>query len=208
MQKQTECGKIIILNGAPRSGKSSIVKAIQNSFDGIWINIGVDTYMQMIPNDLQPGIGLRPGGERPDLEAAIVSMYQAMYQSIRVHSTLGLNVVVDVGHHDSYSTSLELLPICANIIKELPVLLVGIYCPIDTIMERRINTWQNKYEEDGTIPPNVKRWQEAVHKVGIYDLQIDTSVYSPNEAALCIQFELNDLSKPSAINRIANLSQS
>ncbi|WP_438874678.1 phosphotransferase-like protein, partial [Virgibacillus salexigens] len=105
------------------------------------------------------------------LGAAIVSMYHAMDQSIRVHSTLGLNVVVEVGHHYSYSTSVELLPICANIIKELPVLLVGIYCPIDTIMERGINTWQNKYEEDGTIPPNVKLWQEPVHKVGIYELQ-------------------------------------
>lgn len=33
-------GKIILLNGAPRSGKSSIAAVIQNTFPGIWINLG------------------------------------------------------------------------------------------------------------------------------------------------------------------------
>lgn len=39
-------GQIIILNGAPRSGKSSIVEVIQGTFDGVWTNLGsleVDT---------------------------------------------------------------------------------------------------------------------------------------------------------------------
>ncbi|WP_257984379.1 hypothetical protein [Neobacillus cucumis] len=30
-------------------------------------------------------------------------MYQAMYESIAAHSRLGLNVIVDVGHHDNYA---------------------------------------------------------------------------------------------------------
>lgn len=42
-------GQIIILNGAPRSGKSSIARAIQESFDGAWINLGVDSYEQITP---------------------------------------------------------------------------------------------------------------------------------------------------------------
>nr|WP_308301800.1 hypothetical protein [Neobacillus cucumis] len=48
-------------------------------------------------------MGLRPGGERPDLEPLIVTLYQAMYESIAAHSRLGLNVIVDVGHHDNYA---------------------------------------------------------------------------------------------------------
>jgi hypothetical protein len=40
-------GQIIILNGAPRSGKSSIVAAIQESFEGVWTNLGVDSYAQI-----------------------------------------------------------------------------------------------------------------------------------------------------------------
>lgn len=53
----------------------------------------------------QPGIGLPPGGERPDLEPLIVTLYRAMYEAIATHSRLGLNVVADVGHHDAYSFS-------------------------------------------------------------------------------------------------------
>src|SRR5689334_4734740 len=96
-------GQIVILNGTPRSGKSSIAAAIQNTFNGVWMNLGVDGFKQMTPQRYQPGIGLRPGGERPDLEPLIVVLYRAMYASIAAHSRLGLNVVVDVGHHDAYA---------------------------------------------------------------------------------------------------------
>jgi chloramphenicol 3-O phosphotransferase len=35
-------GWIVVLNGPPRSGKSSIVDVIQETFDGPWLNLGVD----------------------------------------------------------------------------------------------------------------------------------------------------------------------
>jgi len=34
-------GQIVILNGTPRAGKSSIATAIQETFDGLWMNLGV-----------------------------------------------------------------------------------------------------------------------------------------------------------------------
>ena len=33
-------GQIIILNGAPRSGESSIAAVVQDTFDGVWMNLG------------------------------------------------------------------------------------------------------------------------------------------------------------------------
>ena len=44
---------------------------IQQTFDGVWMNLGVDRFMQMTPARYLPGIGLRPGGERPDIEPLI-----------------------------------------------------------------------------------------------------------------------------------------
>src|SRR6185503_19562481 len=120
-----ELGQIIILNGTPRSGKSSIVAVIQETFDGVWMNLGVDRFMQMTPERYQPGIGLRPGGERPDLEPLVVILYRAMYEAISTHSRLSLNVVVDVGHHDAYSVPRGILPACARQLQGLPVLFVG-----------------------------------------------------------------------------------
>lgn len=76
MQPQ-DCGKIVILNGTPRSGKSSIANVIQDTFDGVWMNVGVDHFMQMTPKRYRPGIGLRPGGERPDLEPFAVFVVQS-----------------------------------------------------------------------------------------------------------------------------------
>ena len=81
MSEENPAAQIVILNGAPRSGKSSIAKAIQDEFDGPWMNIGVDAYNAMTPERYLPGIGLRPGGERPDLEDAVPFFYAALYET-------------------------------------------------------------------------------------------------------------------------------
>jgi chloramphenicol 3-O phosphotransferase len=109
MDQTCKPGQIIILNGVPRSGKSSIVAEIQATFDGVWMNLGVDRFMQCTPAQYLPGIGLRPGGERQDIESLVPVLYSAMYESIAAHSRLGLNVVVDVGHHDAYAVPRRIL---------------------------------------------------------------------------------------------------
>jgi chloramphenicol 3-O phosphotransferase len=198
-------GNIVILNGTPRSGKSSIATIVQNTFDGVWMNLGVDNFIRMTPQRYQPGIGLRPGGERPDLEPLIVTLYQAMYESIAAHSRLGLNVVVDVGHHDNYSTRRGILYKCVSILKGFPVLFVGIRCPLNVIMERRIATWNNSYVEDGSVPKPIMMWQKSVHFPGIYDLEIDTSVLSPEECANLIRKRLEENPINTAFKRLADM---
>jgi chloramphenicol 3-O phosphotransferase len=106
-----------------------------------------------------------------------------MYHSIAAHSRVGVNVVADTTHHDHYSQPLNILAKCARILSELPVLFVGVRCPIEVIMQRRIETWGVGFEEDGSIPEPILRWQEAVHRPGIYDLELDSSRCSPSEGA-------------------------
>jgi chloramphenicol 3-O phosphotransferase len=199
-------GQIVILNGAPRSGKSSIAAVIQNTFAGVWMNLGVDRFKSMTPERYQPGIGLRPGGERPDLEPLIVTLYCAMYQAIAHHSRLGLNVVVDVGHHDAYSVPRGILPTCARQLRGLPVLFVGVYCPLEVVMERRRATWQTGNDDDSSIPQAVRLWQQAVHTPGIYDVEVDTSVLSPEEGASLIQQRLTGGQPPSAFQQLASIT--
>src|SRR5918911_4844815 len=178
-------GQIVILNGTPRSGKSSIVAVIQDTFEGVWMNLGVDRFMQMTPARYQPGIGLRPGGERPDLEPLVSRLYRAMYDSIAAHSRVGLNVVVDVGHHDAYAEPRDILPQCARRLAGLPVLFVGVRCPLEVIMQRRRATgWDAGWTPGAAVPPPVRLWQQVVHMPGIYDLEVDTSVLSPGASAM------------------------
>ena len=194
-------GQIVILNGAPRSGKSSIVAVIQETFEGVWMNLGVDRFMQMTPKRYLPGMGLRPGGERQDLEPLVTILYGGLYESIAAHSRLGLNVVVDVGHHDAYAVPRGILPDCARRLRGLPVLFVGVRCPLEVIIERRRATgW------DAPDVP-VRLWQEAVHLPGIYDLEVDASRLSPEACAERIRQRLETGPAPSAFERLVGMGK-
>lgn len=203
-------GQIVILNGAPRSGKSSIVAAMQESFSGIWMNIGVDVFVRHVtPPGLRPGIGLRPGGERRDLEAHLPRLYEAFYGAVAAHSRQGLNVVVDAVHHDAYTQPLNILKRLPGWLEGLPVMLVGVRCPIDIIMARRRagqSGREGEYETGGqgdAVPEPVLRWQRHVHQPGVYDLEVDTSMLRPADCAEAIRQALAaGLSRPTALERL------
>lgn len=197
-------GRIVILNGAPRSGKSTIAAALQSSEPGAWINLGVDAQNRMLPLSLRPGIGLRPGGERPDLEPTVVALYLALYDSIAAHARQGFNVVADVGHHDFYSRSLGILPQCAQRLVGLDVLFVGVRCPIEEIMRRRNADPQGGlYLGGDTMPEPVRRWQEAVHVPGTYDVEVDTGAVDAVGCGAVIAAALREWRRPSAFERLA-----
>lgn len=191
-------GQIVILNGVPRAGKSSIAMEIQNAFDGAWMNLGLDAFKAMTSPRYQPGIGLRPGGERPDLEAFVVTSYAAMYESIAAHSRLGLNVVSDDGIHDSYSAPRGILSDCARRLRGLPVLFVGVRCPSDEIVRRRAATGWGKVSDEV-----IQRFEDAIHAHGIYDLELDTSLLTPAESAREIQRTLEGGLPTSALDTLA-----
>jgi len=52
----------------------------------------------------------------------------------------------------------------------------------------------------------VRLWQQAVHAPGIYDLEVDTSVLSPEECAGVIRQRLDDGPPPSAFQRLAAMA--
>ena len=146
------------------------------------MNLGVDLFARGVtPERYQPGVGLRPGpgpgfgGDRPELEPLVPTFYAALYESIAAHCRLGLNVVSDFGHHGAIHPGL--LGDCARRLAGLPVLFVGVRCPIDVIMQRRRESPSGRYavaESDEAIPPAVLLWQQEVHKPGLYDLEVDT----------------------------------
>lgn len=197
--KSTGFGKIIILNGAPRSGKSSIARVIMDTFDGLWINLGVDGFKQFTSQHWSPGIGLRPGGEIVAIESVVPVLYAALYESIAAHSRLGVNVVTDVGHHDAYSTPRGILFDCARRLKDLPVVFVGVRCPVEIIVERRQKTW----DPNRGLDEHIRLWQREVHIPGVYDIEVDTSLLSPEECAGKIRHHLEEGSAPTAFRQLA-----
>jgi chloramphenicol 3-O phosphotransferase len=206
-------GRIVVLNGTPRSGKSSIAAAMQDSFEGLWMSLGVDVFCRYVtPRRYRPGIGLRPGGERPDLEEHLPVLCDALYGSVTTVSGLGLNVVVDVGHHDDYSRPLGLLGRVARSLEGFPAYFIGVRCPIEVIMARRdAGAHGRQYQyvtsgPDGAVPEAVLRWERAVHDPGIYDLEVDTSAQSPEACAAAIGARLA-AGPPLAFGEIAGRSR-
>jgi chloramphenicol 3-O phosphotransferase len=197
-------GTIVLLNGAPRSGKSSIARAVQASLPGVWINLGVDVAMAAMPQHLKPGLGLRPGGERPDLEPLVQQQYGALFDSIAAHARNGLSVVSDLGIHDFYSKPLGILADAVRRLDGLPVLFVGVRAPIEVIMARRNADSQGGYYETGSVPPlTVTRW-DAVHSPGLYDLEVDTSQTTPEQAAENIARLIKSWPVPTAFERLSS----
>jgi chloramphenicol 3-O phosphotransferase len=135
-------------------------------------------------------------------------LYAALYDSVAAHSRLTLNVAVDVGHHDA-----AILADAAHRLDGLPVLFVGIRCPIDVIMERRQASEAGRYAvsaENDPIPEPVLRWQHEVHGGWAYDLELETSQLSPTACASAISERLRGGVPAQAVaelRRLANRGQ-
>jgi chloramphenicol 3-O phosphotransferase len=203
---------IVILNGPPRSGKSSIVAAMQEGVDRPWMNLGVDVYARHItPPGWQPGIGLRPGEDRPELQALIPTFYAALYDSIAAHSRLGLAVVADLGHHVADPDGLALLKYCARRVSGLPVLFVCVHAPLDIVIERRRDApprrragpmWRRPKANRRRRRSSAGRRRRA--RPGLFDMEIDTSITSAAEAVeLILERLLDPPSGPTAFDRLA-----
>jgi chloramphenicol 3-O phosphotransferase len=200
----SDAGWIVVLNGTPRSGKSGIAQALATLAPGRWVNLGVDAMALVTPPSLRPGIGLRPGGERPELEDHVVNLFSALFESVAAFSRLGFHVAVDVGIHDGYSTSRGVWHDAAARWSGLPVLVVGVRCPTPELLVRFAASPTGIYvevSEVGPVPPAITRWQEAVHRPGLYDLEVDTSSSTPEECAGAISRALEGPA-PTALGRL------
>ena len=105
-------------------------------------------------------------------------------------------MVADVGHHDAYAEPRGILADAARRLAGLPVLFVGVRCPIDVIMERRHAGQEGREgrylagSPEEPVPAPVQRWQSEVHRPGLYDLEVDTSRLTPHEGADLIAVHL------------------
>lgn len=152
-----------MLNGAPRAGKSALVDALQRLDDEPWLNLGVDVLAPATPEVWKPGIGLRPGTDRPDLAHVRPRLFRGLFASWAAFSREGISVVADVGIHSDpdlwHQLKLEL--------RTLPHGIVGVRCDPAIALDRRARTG---YPVDRAM---AERWEEAVHRDAPYDLEVD-----------------------------------
>ena len=166
-------GKIILLNGASSSGKTSIVRALQECLDEPYLDAGLDKFLFMLPKrylerplwDDVLGLAVEAG----ETGRVLVS---GMHRAIWALALAGSNVIADhVLVEPAWAEE------CARLFGDLPALFVGVRCPLEVLEARE------RSRKDRTLG-QARLQFERVHAFARYDLEVDTSRYSP---AVCAQ---------------------
>jgi len=176
-------GNIIFLNGTSSSGKTSIAKALQEILDEPYLHFCIDTFIWMLPERYLSSEALPVVGSR---------VISGMHHCIAASASIGSNIIVD---HVLENT--QWLKECIRLLANFPTLFVGVRCPLEEL-ERREGT---RNRQSGTA-----RYQfDLVHAHGVYDLEVDTAIYSPMDCALQIKEALRDIHSSDAFSKLRDL---
>jgi chloramphenicol 3-O phosphotransferase len=184
-----DSGQIVILNGTSSAGKTTLAKTLQSFLDGAYLHLGIDEFANAMPpgyRGTEPpadeGLLIVPAGTGdgpraeigPVFERLILGMHRAWAEMAKA----GSNIVAD--HWLWYPGWLE---DCVEVLAGLPVLFVGVRCPL-AVAERREAARGDRYLG------SVRAVYDAIHVPGVYDLEVDTSVLDPVACAQLIKQRL------------------
>jgi len=184
-------GRIILLNGASSAGKTSLLRALQDALPEPYLEAGLDKFIWMLP---------RRYLDRPlwdEVMGRVVAagpvghhLVTAMHQTIALLADAGWNVLAD-----HVLVEPAWLDDCAERFAGRDALLVGVRCPLEVLEERE------RARKDRTLG-QARLYHERVHAHGEYDLEVDTSLHSPQECARQVCDWLAAGHTPGALRRL------
>jgi chloramphenicol 3-O phosphotransferase len=179
-----DSGRIVLLNGTPGSGKTSVAVELQRvlhrDFGQPWLTLHIDEFMLM---SLKRFAGRDFGFHHDHHDDGTTSM--AIHHAVRplvdgvVHSAVGcaragLDVIADSLLFDEATARLW-----ETQLRDLWHLRVGLRCPLATLVPRA-----EQREREGGPPAGLSRYyNDIVHSHARYDVEIDTSVVDVPTAA-------------------------
>jgi chloramphenicol 3-O phosphotransferase len=159
-RKRMNRGKIIFLNGVSSSGKSTLAEELVNTMPD-YFHMGLDDF----------DIFIDKMEDRENGHLISVETEYFFHRTISMFSDKGVNLIVDHILHDNFTRA-----DCFEVLKNYPVLFVGVHCPVEEL-ERR-----EKIRGDRNVG-QAKRQLEYVHKNEIYDVEVDTFTESVEECS-------------------------
>ena len=168
----TQPGVIVILNGASSSGKTTLLRLLQERLEEPYLDAGIDKFIWMLPErwlerplwDDVLGLATRAGeaGQR---------LFNGMHHAIAELSRAGNNVLADhVLVEPAWVTE------CAALFTGLPAYLIGVRCPLEVLVERERSRRNRTLDQAAAQHP-------LVHAHGVYDFEVDTARFNPQECA-------------------------
>lgn len=167
-----EKGRIIFLNGVTSAGKTSIVEALQERDNIFFYVVANDLFQEMVGEKYL----------RENYWKYLSDVIIMMYHSAKLFSDMGKNVLIDgiLVERDEITPHYQQM---IEILKDNPLDLVEVYCPLDICRKRNIirgDRYENQSDEQ----------HELMAKDIEYTLRVDTSLHSPAECADIIVNEL------------------
>jgi len=157
-------GRILFLNGASSSGKSSIAKVLQEMLEQPCMHLCIDDYLGAFQKDLWDNKEIVQR-EWPH----IISGFHAAAAAI---ARAGNLVIVD----DVLEENPPWIESLLELFDGLDVIFIGVHCSLEELERREA--------ERGDRWKGMARLQfDQVHAQAIYDVEVDTTVLSPGECA-------------------------
>lgn len=195
-----DTGLIIILNGPSSVGKTSIQKALQKNSQMHFLRVGIDTFFDNLIEE--PDLShfqitkkleqFTPSGElirsveflEDENHFPIVPLtigpagdriIYGMHRALAAYAEVGNHLIVDyILYKPEWADNLK------EVLKNSPTLFIKVHAPLDVIETRE--------KERNTSPQgHARSHYDTVHLGLEYDLEIDTSLMSPDESAHLIQ---------------------
>lgn len=158
-------GRVVILNGASSSGKSTTARELVAMLDPIYCHLGIDMFRSRARRS-----GLDPDAQRVRTQRLAFGFHRA----VAGFAAAGNNVVMDHLLGERWRVR-----DIATVFADHDVILVGVHCSIDELRRRehaRGNRGIGRAESQIT----------SIHAHMRYDVEIDTSVMAPQECAAAI----------------------
>lgn len=136
--------KIILLNGAGSSGKTSIAKSIQYLSDDPWITFGIDTFIDMTPaftdeNKNKKYLSFTPGKNEYGQTIYVEShengrkLFETMPDFAKLLADKGQHIIIDEVLFDDDHLKSYIHQLSDHI-----VYFVGVYCDLSVMRNREI----------------------------------------------------------------------
>ena len=184
-------GTIIILNGASSSGKTTVLKALQAALAEPFLDAGLDRFLWMLPKRyLDRPLWDDVLGRATQAGATGHQLVSGMHHAIAALSKSGNHVLAD-----HVLVERAWLMECIELFSDLPAYFVGVRCALHVLEQRE------QARKDRTLG-QARAQFEIMHTHGLYDLEVDTSVDSPEECAQKIIQRLTDDQEPFAFRRL------
>jgi len=177
-------GRIILINGTSSSGKTTLIRRLQSILPDLWLEMGIDRFAYALPGRVLGELTwpqlfryVRPDGssdgpftiETTELGHRFI---QGMHATAAALAETGLNVIVDhVLLEEAW------LDDCSRRLAGFDVLVVGVRCPLEVILQRELE------RQDRTLGQAEAQLAVVHRQADRYDVEVDTSVLTPDEAA-------------------------